>query len=113
METEFRRKAPRRDFDGQVGVLYQGTMSITTCSQLGEGGALIHSGEEIDIIKQDDELVLTLYLPSIGGIVATAKCVYRADNGKIGLQFNQVEMKFKIRIREFVSRRKTRMAAKR
>lgn len=112
MTTEFRRKAPRRVFDGSVGALFHGHMTFSVCSQLGEGGALIAADGELRKVKQGDDMVITLYLPSIGGIVATAECVYRADNGKIGLQFYGLDMKYKKRIREFVSRRKTRMAAK-
>jgi hypothetical protein len=106
MDKEFRRKAPRRQFNGQVGVLFKGHMTITTCSQLGEGGALIRSFELLDDVKENDSFVITLFLPNIGGVVANAICVYRSGDAKIGLQFNSLEMKYKVRVREFVSRRK-------
>lgn len=106
MSTEFRRKAPRRLFDGQVGALYKGHMTITTCTQLGEGGALIANDELLESMQKGDEVIITLFLPNIGGLVANAHCVYRADNDKLGLQFTHLEMKYKKRIREFVSRRK-------
>lgn len=107
MEKEFRRKAPRRNFHGQSGVLFKGHMTITTCAQLGEGGALIRSDQLLREVKECDEMVVTLFLPNIGGVVAYAQCVYLSGNNKIGLQFKELEMKYKVRIREFVSRRKT------
>ena len=106
MEQELRRKAPRRHFDGRAGVLYRGRMAITNCSQLGEGGALISSENLLEGIQKGDALVITLFLPNIGGMVGTAHCVYLTDHGKIGLQFEELDMTFKVRIREFVSRRK-------
>lgn len=107
MNGELRRKAPRRHFDGQAGVLFQGHMIISTCSQLGEGGALISSDRHLDSVVKGDQMVVTLFLPNIGGLVATAQCVYRSDSNKIGLQFSELDMKYKVRIREFVSRRKS------
>lgn len=106
MTMELRRKAPRRFFDGQVGALYKGHMTITTCAQIGEGGALIASDELLETLNTGDEIIITMFLPNIGGLVANANCVYRAEGDKIGLQFNNLEMKYKKRIREFVSRRK-------
>lgn len=106
MTTEFRRKAPRRFFEGQVGALYKGHMTITTCAEIGEGGALIASDDLLEPLIKGDEVVITLFLPNIGGLVAYANCVYRSDSDKIGLQFTNLEMKYKKRIREFVSRRK-------
>jgi hypothetical protein len=101
-----RRKAPRRQYHGQAGILYRGHMTITRCNQLGEGGALIRSDELLDSVAEGEEVVVTLFLPNIGGLVATAQCVYRSNNTKIGLQFCSLEMKYKKKIREFVSRRK-------
>lgn len=106
MQSEFRRKAPRRDFDGVVGALYRGQMNTTQCSQLGEGGALINSSAHLESIQKGDHILLTLFLPNIGGVVATAQCVYIADDKKIGLQFLEVQTSYKKKIREFVSRRK-------
>ena len=107
MQNEFRRKAPRRDFDGKVGTLFNGKMTIAQCSQLGEGGALINNSASLNPIAKGDEIVLTIFLPNIGGVIATAECVYRASNGKIGFQFHSLDTIYKKKIREFVSRRKT------
>ncbi len=107
MEKEYRRKAPRRNYDGKVGALYKGEMTITQCVQLGEGGALIHSDSILSGIVKSEKIVLTLFLPNIGGAIATAECVYVADDEKIGLQFTRLDTKYKKKIREFVSRRKT------
>ena len=104
--TEFRRKAPRKSFDGVVGALFGGKLTVTRGSQLGEGGALIESNENLDHVQQGDKCVLSLFLPGIGGIVATAQCVYRSENDKIGLQFSDLDTVYKKKIREFVSRRK-------
>ena len=107
MAEEYRRKAPRRDYDGQVGTLFHGKLTITQCAQLGEGGALIHSKPELENIEKGDQIVLTLFLLNIGGLIAPAQCVYRAPDGKIGLQFLSLDTVYKKHIREFVSRRKT------
>ena len=106
MEKELRRKAPRRHFNGQAGVLYKGHMTITTCAQLGEGGALIRTIDHLEEIQENDEAVITLFLPNIGGVVAYARCVYLAGSNKVGFQFHELELKYKVRVREFVSRRK-------
>ena len=111
MQTEFRRKAPRRRFDGKVGALFQGQMSLTQCSQLGEGGALIHAEGDLRNVTKGHSMVLTIFLPNIGGVIATADCVYISDNGKIGLQFQKLDTLYKKRIREFVSRRKAQEVA--
>ena len=108
MKEEYRRKAPRRRFEGQVGVLYQGRMTITVCAQIGEGGALIESDHLLQSVQSGDSIVMTVFLPNIGGVVATATCVYRStDSNKIGLQFQKLETKYKLKVREFVSRRKS------
>ncbi len=107
METEFRRKAPRRHFDQKVGALYKGKMTTLLCSQLGEGGALIKGDGSLMLVEKGDLMVLTIFLPNIGGVIATAECVYRSENGKIGLQFMSIDTAYKKKIREFVSRRKT------
>lgn len=107
MKEEFRRKAPRRSFKGQAGVLYKGRMTITSCTQLGEGGALITSDHLLKSIQKGDSIVVTLFLPNIGGLVASAKCVYRSEDDSIGVQFGHLETNYKIKVREFVARRKT------
>jgi hypothetical protein len=106
MKPELRRKAPRRTFHGQVGVMYNGHMTITRCSQLGEGGVLIRRDELLDDVAVGDDMVVTLFLPNIGGVVARSKCVYLTDDVKMGLQFEMIDTKYKVRIREFVSRQK-------
>ena len=103
MTTEFRRKAPRRPYDGDVGVLFNGQMHLLPCYQVGEGGALIKAVPEV---QKGDFIVITIFFPKIGGVVATAECVYISDDEKIGLSFQDLTMDFKIKIREYVSRRK-------
>ena len=107
MPQEFRRRAPRRKFDGQVGVLYNGHMTITRCSELGEGGVLIHIDDLIKDAQVGDCMVITLFLPHIGGVVVRSKCVYLTPGVKMGFQFEDLAMKYKVRIREFVSRQKS------
>ncbi len=111
METEFRRKAPRRSFDGKAGVLYKGQMTVTLCSQLGEGGALIHADSNLANVQKGDHLVITIVLVNIGPVIAKARCVYVADDSKIGLQFIDLKTGYKKLIREFVSRRKVKEVA--
>ena len=107
MNQELRRKSPRRTFHGQVGVMYDGHMTISRCSQLGEGGLLVRLDESLEGTEVGDQMVVTLYLPNIGGVVAKSKCVYLTEDVKIGIQFEEIEMRFKVRIREFVSRQKS------
>lgn len=107
MQEEFRRRAPRRKFDGQVGVMYKGHMTITRCSELGEGGTLIYIDELLKDAQVGDCMVITLFLPHIGGIVARSKCVYLTPGVKMGFQFESLAMNYKIRVREFVSRQKS------
>lgn len=111
MEIEYRRKAPRRNFDGKVGALYKGKLTITQCAQLGEGGALIHSDPNLSAMQEGDKLVLTIFLVNIGSVIATGQCVYRSSSEKIGLQFIDLDTRYKKLIREFVSRRKAKEVA--
>lgn len=88
--------------------MYAGHMTITRCTQLGEGGTLVRIDEVLESVQTGDSMVVTLFLPNIGGIVASATCVYiTEEKTKIGLQFENLDMKYKVRIREFVSRQKT------
>jgi len=82
-------------------------MTITRCLELGEGGTLIHIDNLLKEAQVDDCMVITLFLPHIGGIVARSKCVYLTPGVKMGFQFESLDMKYKIRIREFVSRQKS------
>ncbi len=111
MEKEFRRKAPRRKFEGTVGALYDGTMTLVPCLQLGEGGALIAKDSNLQPIQKGDHLLITIVLVNIGPVVAKAECVYLADDSHIGLQFINLDTRYKKLIREFVSRRKIREVA--
>lgn len=111
MQAEFRRKAPRRPYDGSVGVLYKGNMFFIPCLQVGEGGALLSKSSGIENIQQGETLVLTIFFPKIGGVVATAECVYISEDQNIGISFVQLSMDFKKKIREYVSRRKSLEAA--
>lgn len=111
MEKEFRRKAPRRPYDSHVGVLYHGKMSFVPCRQVGEGGALISQLSGPITIQEGDSIVITIFFPLIGGIVTTAECVYISEDGDLGLSFKDLSMDFKIKLREYVSRRKLIEAA--
>ena len=107
MDTSFRRKAPRRDYEGLVGVLHKGKMTTNRCVQVGEGGALVKGSPEVEEIQNGDGIVVTIFFPNIGGIVAKADCLYRNEEGSIGIAFQDISMEFKKRIREYVSRQKS------
>lgn len=105
MQKVTRRRAPRKDFGGLANVLIGGQITTCPCLQIGEGGALldIPSNTMAEVGKT---VVVHFFLPNVGGIVASALCVYLTPEGKMGLQFADLELRFKIRIRDFVSRRK-------
>lgn len=104
--SEFRRKSPRRSFSGTVGILHQGQLLINNCLQVGEGGALIQGQKQIEKISVEDPIVMTLFFPQIGGVVTQASCLYRSEEGHIGVSFHGLDVGFKKKIREYVSRRK-------
>lgn len=106
MSEGFRRKAPRRDYSGLLGVLHSGIMSIVNCKQVGEGGALLEQNDSTEGLNDGDNIVITLFFPKIGGIVAQARCLYKTDQGHIGIAFQTLSTDFKKRIREYVSRQK-------
>ena len=100
-----RRKAPRRDYHGHLGLLHLGTFTEGRCEQIGEGGALIAPHVNNQNFTEGETLVVTLFFPDIGGIVSTAKCLYKKDSGAIGLSFINLPARFKKRVRDYVSRR--------
>ena len=104
--SEFRRKSPRKSFAGTVGILHRGHLIINSCLQIGEGGALVQGHKNIDVIEVGDPIVFTLFFPQVGGVVTQASCLYRSEQGHIGISFQDLGMDFKKRIREYVSRRK-------
>ena len=104
--SEFRRKSPRRSFSGTVGILHKGHLLVNSCLQVGEGGALIQGQKQIERIEIGDPMVLTLFFPQIGGVVTQASCLYRSEQGHIGVSFSGLDVGFKKKIREYVSRRK-------
>ena len=104
VEQQYRRKTIRKNFTTPVGALFHGKMILTSSFQIGDGGALIQSTAHLKEIQKDQKLVITFFLPDIGGLVATARCVYVLDEGKIGLQFLELDSRYKQRVRELVSR---------
>ena len=104
--AEYRRKAPRRPYNGYVGVLHKGKLRTSSCLQVGEGGALVKGSPEIDKISVGDNILMTFFFTRIGGVIANSEVLYRSKEGHIGVGFRNIQMDYKKVIREYVSRRK-------
>ena len=106
MAKEFRRKAPRRDYHGSIGLLHKWSFIQSPCLQVGEGGALVAYDALNESVQIGDQFVFTIFLPNIGGVTSLAQCLYKNEAGDFGVSFFEIDMKFKKRVREYVSRRK-------
>lgn len=73
------------------------------CRQIGEGGAMVFAGSDLSHIKEGDTLATTFFLPNIGGIACRALCLYRHENGLLGVEFDDLDAQQKKRLRNFVA----------
>lgn len=100
-----RRRVPRRSFEDPVGVLNRGQYSIQQAFQVGEGGMMISSTEELKI---SDRLVVNFALQSAMTVIvrAVVRNILPAENGlpiRYGIEFVNLEFNFKREIRNFVA----------
>lgn len=104
----FKRKYPRRIFNGSVGVLHQGKYAVTRGISLGEGGMAFLWPKSIPL---DHETVVTFKIPgdtmiSVRGEIRNSK-KWEEDPQFyfIGAQFPPLPIGEKRRIRAYVSSR--------
>ena len=98
-----RRRSPRRDHRGQIGIMGQGKFHVAQCRQIGEGGAMVFAGSETCDIQEGDTVAVTFFLPITGGIVCRAVCLYKNEAGAIGLNCQELSPVFKKKVRDYVA----------
>lgn len=106
--ASFKRKYPRRLFNGAVGVLYKGTYEVTNGLSLGEGGMAFLWPKALPI---DDTILVTFKIPgdtmiAVRGDLRNSKKWDQDPNiFVVGVQFLPLPIAEKRRIRAFVSSR--------
>ncbi|NQZ00540.1 MAG: PilZ domain-containing protein [Bdellovibrionales bacterium] len=103
-----RRRVPRREYDGRVGLLYRGAYEVCRASQIGEGGMMLHTPTEMQV---GDRVVLTFKPPGVEQTVvqSTVRFAMPEEDGpgfKYGLEFMNLEFQAKRQIRSFVASKK-------
>lgn len=104
--TGKKRRVPRRSITARVGVLYKGQYSVCHAVEIGEGGMLFSS---FDDIQKDDRVVVTLRIPDVLQGVAIGTVMYTVEGKRIGephrygIQFDKIEFDLKRKIRNFVA----------
>ena len=101
-----RRRVPRRAFNKRVGLLVNGVYLISESTQLGEGGMLIMSPQNLEI---GQKLVVTFKLPDTNQAVVRGIIRYRLEpkgDAKYpcyGIEFINLDFNLKREIRSFVA----------
>jgi Tfp pilus assembly protein PilZ len=101
-----KRRVPRRAINARIGILVHGNYSLTWAHEIGEGGMLISSEENL---KVGDRLVVTFRIPEIVDGVMLARVVYTLPDktgkpgGRYGVQFDKVDFDVKRKIRNYVA----------
>ncbi len=104
----FKRKFPRRKFNGYIGVLYRGKYKLTNSAVLGEGGLAFYLESKINI---GSLIVVTFKIPghnlvSIRGEVRNSKHETKISNLYFhGIQFFKIPIEDRRKIRSYVSAR--------
>ena len=100
-----RRRQPRRQFRHNVGLLVRGQYFVTAALQIGEGGMLLTSHQEL---KTGQKLVVTFKLPDVPPAVVRGSVRYAlpheaAQGQKYGIAFDNLETDAKKAIRTYVA----------
>lgn len=112
--TGKKRRVPRRSIVARVGVLHKGQYSVCHAVEIGEGGMMFSS---FDDIKKDDRVVVTLRIPDVLQGVAIGTVMYTVEGKRIGeahrygIQFDTIEFDLKRKIRNFVASSSTSLKA--
>jgi len=101
MEKKSRRRSPRRDHLGLMGVLSHQGFYIAQCRQIGEGGAMIFTNG--GSFQEGEPISVTFFLPKSGGIVCRANCLYQNQSGALGLSFENLNPDHKKKIRDYIA----------
>jgi hypothetical protein len=103
-----RRRVPRREYDGLVGLLFHGQYEVCRASQIGEGGMMLHTEAEMQI---GDRVVLTFKPPGVEQTVVQSVVRFSMKDEervgfKYGLEFTNLGFQAKRQIRSFVASKK-------
>lgn len=101
-----RRRVPRREYSGVIGVLVRGLCSVSRALQIGEGGMMILWKESMPIGQR---LLITFRLP--GTPYMAVRCTVRyvmppegtGHEHSYGIQFDKIDFNAKRRIRNYVA----------
>jgi hypothetical protein len=106
-QISFKRKFPRRKFNGYVGILYRGVYIRSQCVVLGEGGLAFLVAEDLPNLAL---VVVTFKIPgdvfiSIRGEVKNSITQSDAKLVFYGIQFFSLPIDERRKIRSYVSSR--------
>lgn len=107
-DPNFKRRYPRRVFNGLVGVLYRGQYTLTQAGSLGEGGLSIFWPQSLPV---ETLVVVTFKIPgdTLISIRAEVRNSTKTKEGPhpyhLGLQFVPLPIGDRRRIRNFISSR--------
>lgn len=106
-QAAFKRKFPRRKFQGHIGVLYRGVYDLCGCAVIGEGGLAFLSDREL---PNSGLVVVTFKIPgdvlvSVRGEIKNVR--FRNDIKMYfhGIQFFVLPIEERRKIRSYVSSR--------
>jgi hypothetical protein len=100
-----KRRAPRRRFEEQVGLLHRGSYALARAFEIGERGILISSPTPL---RENDRLVLTFHVPGLFQTVARAVVRYTLgepgrEDIKYGCEFENINFVARRMIRIYVA----------
>lgn len=100
-----RRRVPRREFQRRIGVLVKGRYHVSRCVQIGEGGIMIYSADNLSVGQR---VVLSFKLPGQAPTVVSAAVRYILPEQlgikeRYGLEFINLNFEVKREIRNYVA----------
>lgn len=100
-----RRRVPRRDFLGRVGILVDGQYQMSRALQIGEGGMLLYSTSPLSVNQQ---LVVTFRVPGhnpdvVRAVVRYVMAPQAGMRERYGVEFTNLDFKVKRDIRNYVA----------
>lgn len=103
----FKRKFPRRKFNGHIGVLHRGSYDMCQCAVIGEGGLAFLSDRELPNLSL---IVITFKIPgdilvSVRGEVRNVRLHSETKLFFHGIQFFSLPIEERRKIRSYVSSR--------
>lgn len=104
-----KRKYPRRRYVKPLGLLIHGTYFMSRCEEIGEGGVLVSTPQQVRI---GESVILSIMLPEneIAIVRATIRYVIKKDLTEtnnypyqLGIQFHTLSFKFKKKVRDYIA----------